>query len=51
MRIFSAVAGAKSSNGSALPFSLRKVLTASLMAKNTDDAKNNGGSPTACNNR
>ena len=46
MRIFSAVAGAQNSNVKVFPCSLRKNLMASLTAKKTDAARNNGGSPT-----
>jgi len=45
----SQVAGLSINKGSVSPASLRAAFTASWMAKNTDAARNNGGSPTACN--
>lgn len=47
--ILDAVAGASSGKSGFAPFSRRDDLIASLIAKNTDEAKNNGGSPTAYN--
>ena len=56
MRIRSQVAGLFSLKGPVSPLSNRAAVMASLMAKNTDAARNNGGSPTAwrgpkCNNQ
>ena len=45
--IFSTVAGESSWKNVVCPLSLLAALIASFMAKNTDAAKNNGGSPTA----
>ena len=42
-----AVAGESSLNGDVIFMSFRAALIASLMAKNADDARNRGGSPTA----
>lgn len=46
-RIRAAVAGASSLKYPSIFISLRAALIASLIAKNADDAKNSGGSPTA----
>ncbi len=43
----SQVAGVSITNSSLFPASLLAALTASTMAKNTDAARNKGGSPTA----
>jgi len=48
LRIRATVAGASSLKWPWIFISLRAALIASLIAKNADDAKNNGGSPTAC---
>lgn len=42
-------AGASNSNSGETPLSKRADLIASFIAKNTDAARNSGGSPTACN--
>lgn len=47
IRILSGVAGLSRGNQSSHPISALAALIASLMAKNTDDARKNGGSPTA----
>jgi hypothetical protein len=47
IRILSGVAGLSRGNQSVHPVSTLAALTASLMAKNTADARKNGGSPTA----
>ena len=47
LRIRAAVAGASNLKYLWIFISLRAALIASLMAKNADDARNNGGSPTA----
>ena len=45
--ILSVEAGLKNSKYPVNPFSSLALLTASLIAKNTEDARNNGGSPIA----
>lgn len=47
MRIRAEVAGASSRNSKGTPASARAALIASSIAKYAEDAKNNGGSPTA----
>lgn len=47
IRILSGVAGLSRGNQSLPPISALAALMASLMAKNTADARKNGGSPTA----
>ena len=45
--ILSVEAGLKNSKYPVTPFSSLALLIASLIAKNTEDARNNGGSPIA----
>ena len=47
MRILSGVAGLSNENQSSYPSSALAAAMASLMAKNTEEARKNGGSPTA----
>lgn len=47
IRIRADVAGESKRNSKDAPASRRASLIASLMAKNADDARNSGGSPTA----
>jgi len=47
IRILSGVAGLSRGNQSLYPISALAAMMASLMANNTEDARKNGGSPTA----
>jgi hypothetical protein len=48
IRIRAAVAGESSLNAPVTPLSILAAVMASLIAKKTDEARNRGGSPTAC---
>lgn len=47
IRMRAEVAGASKRNSKDTPASARAAFIASFIAKNADDARNNGGSPTA----